>query len=119
MRAGLVPSVLGDPRVEIRTGDVRDVVRTMSGLDGILLDVDNGPDHLVYAGNAVIYRHDFLADCHRVLRSGGVLTVWSSTSSEQLESEIRSVFGTCTVGRVAVDLQNRPEHYYVYTGVVR
>ena len=48
MRDGVVPSVLDDPRVRVEVGDVRDVVmgQPAGSLDGILLDVDNGPDSL-------------------------------------------------------------------------
>jgi spermidine synthase len=116
MRSGLVPSVLDDPRVEVRTGDVRHHVRGCPDdrYDGILLDVDNGPDYLVYDANAEIYRSGFLSECRRVLRPGGVLTVWSSTSSPDLASQLRAVFGTCTERPVTVDLQGRDETYYVY-----
>jgi spermidine synthase len=81
MRDGLIPSVLEDERVEVRIGDVRDVVRrsSLASLDGILLDVDNGPDYLVYDANAAVYRPEFLVECRRVLGPGGRLTVWSSS----------------------------------------
>jgi spermidine synthase len=116
MRDGLLPSVLDDPRVEVLVGDVRDVVRDQpdGSLDGILLDVDNGPDFLVYDGNAAIYRPDFLTDCRRKLRPGGILTVWSSSDSAPLASAVRDTFGNCAVRPVPVALQGRAEIYYVY-----
>jgi spermidine synthase len=116
MRDGLLPSVLEDPRVEVLVGDVRDLVRDQPDgwLDGILLDVDNGPDFLVYDGNAAIYRPDFLADCRRKLRPGGTLTVWSSSDSAPLAGAVRDTFGNCVVRPVPVALQGRAETYYVY-----
>lgn len=116
MRQGLLPSVLDDPRVEVRVGDVRDVVSDQpdGSLDGILLDVDNGPDFLVYGGNAAIYRPDFLRDCRRKLRPGGTLTVWSSSDSEGLAGALRDAFADCVVKPVPIDLQGRAETYYVY-----
>lgn len=116
MRDGLIPSVLDDPRVDVRTGDVRDVVSGCpdGSFDGVLLDVDNGPDYLVYDANAAVYRASFLAECRRVLRAGGVLTIWSSTSSPELAEALREVFGGCTERPVPVDLQGRRETYYVY-----
>ena len=118
MRAGLVPSVLDDPRVSVVVGDVRDVVTSSAAasLDAILLDVDNGPDFLVYNENSAIYASPFVAVCRSRLRSGGVLTIWSSSVSADLEMAVASVFGACEVTPVPVRLQGRAETYYVYQG---
>jgi spermidine synthase len=118
MRDGLVPSVLDDPRVSVSVCDVRDVVVAQSAgsLDGILLDVDNGPDFLVYNKNSAIYRPDFLVECRLRLTPGGVLTVWSSSESAALRNAVREVFGACVVRPVPVRLQGRAETYYVYQG---
>lgn len=116
MRQGLLPSVLDDPRVQVVVADVRDVVANQpdGSLDGMLLDVDNGPDFLVYDANAAIYRPDFLRDCRRKLTPGGTLTVWSSSASEPLAEAVSATFGSCTVRPVPVDLQGRDETYFVY-----
>lgn len=113
MRAGLIPSVLDDDRVEVRIGDVRDIIQGLpdGAVDGVLLDVDNGPDYLVYADNMAIYQRDFLAECRRVLSPDGKLTVWSSTNSAALAAEIRAVFGSCTVH--PIELPSRAEFYFV------
>jgi spermidine synthase len=116
MRDGVVPSVLHDPRVSVVVGDVREVVAASGAgtLDGILLDVDNGPDFLVYEGNAAIYESSFLAVCKDRLRADGVLTVWSSSESSALQDAVQAVFGHCDVKPVPVQLQGRAETYYVY-----
>ncbi|MFI5697347.1 hypothetical protein ACIA58_36150 [Kribbella sp. NPDC051586] len=118
MRSGLVPSILDDPRVGVVVGDVRAVVTDLpqASVDAILLDVDNGPDFLVYNENSAIYTSGFLATCHTKLRAGGALTVWSSSPSAELESAVTSVFGKCQVSPVPVRLQERDETYYVYQG---
>jgi spermidine synthase len=114
MRDGVVPSVLDDPRVTVFVGDVRDAVASSALLDGILLDVDNGPDFLVYEENAAIYESSFLAVCKNRLRADGVLTVWSSSASPTLQDAVQAVFGHCEVKPVPVQLQGRAETYYVY-----
>ncbi|MFI6832752.1 hypothetical protein ACIBG5_36955 [Kribbella sp. NPDC050241] len=118
MRSGLVPSVLDDPRVSVVVSDVRAVVAASSdaSLDGILLDVDNGPDFLVYNENSAIYASPFLTVCRSKLRTGGVLTVWSSSASDALETAVTAVFGACAVTPVPVTLQGRAETYFVYQG---
>ncbi|MEV6417457.1 hypothetical protein [Kribbella sp. NPDC051718] len=118
MRSGLVPSVLDDARVSVVVGDVRDVVlaQPSASLDGLLLDVDNGPDFLVYNENSALYESEFLAECRGRLAPGGVLTVWSSSASSALEAAMREVFGECVVRPVPVALQGRSETYYVYQG---
>jgi spermidine synthase len=118
MRSGLVPSVLDDPRVSVEVGDVRAVVAASpdASLDAILLDVDNGPDFLVYNENSAIYSSSFLTVCRSKLRAGGVLTVWSSSASSALESAVSAAFGSCEVKPVPVTLQGRDETYYVYQG---
>jgi spermidine synthase len=104
--------------VELVVGDVRDVVAGLppGSVDLILLDVDNGPDFLVYNENSTIYSSDFFSTCRAKLRADGVLTVWSSSSSEALESAVTSVFGACVVKPVPVELQGRAETYFVYQG---
>jgi spermidine synthase len=118
MRAGVVPSVLDDPRVSVIVGDVRSVVTESAdaSLDAILLDVDNGPDFLVYNENSAVYTASFLSVCRSKLRTGGVLTVWSSSASDALETEVAAVFDGCEVTPVPVSLQGRCETYYVYQG---
>ncbi|MFK4087318.1 spermidine synthase [Kribbella sp. NPDC020789] len=118
MRTGLVPSVLDDPRVSVEVGDVRAVIAAAdpASYDAILLDVDNGPDFLVYKENSAIYAADFLSVCRERLRPEGVLTVWSSSESPALSRAVEVVFGACQVTPVPVLLQGREERYYVYQG---
>ena len=46
--------------------------------DAILLDVDNGPDGLTRESNDSLYNRRGLRSAYEALRSGGVLSVWSS-----------------------------------------
>jgi spermidine synthase len=119
MRAGVLPGgdLLTDPRVQVQVGDVRAVVARAParGCDVVLLDVDNGPDFLVYDANAEVYAEPFLTECRRVLDDHGVLAVWSSTRSDALADALRMVYSTVEATPLAVDLQGRDEQYWIYT----
>jgi spermidine synthase len=69
---------LRDARVDVRVGDVAEVVRAGEPFDAILLDVDNGPDGLTQQSNDWLYGAAGLAAARRALRDKGVLAVWSA-----------------------------------------
>jgi spermidine synthase len=70
---------LDDPRTTVHQGDVGELIRSSKGkFDGILLDVDNGPDGLTRESNDSLYNRRGLSAAHQALRPGGVLSVWSS-----------------------------------------
>ena len=70
---------LTDLRVSIREADVGHLIRSSrSSYDAILLDVDNGPGGLTRNSNDALYGLAGLSAARAALRSGGVLTVWSS-----------------------------------------
>ncbi|WP_066798805.1 hypothetical protein [Sphingomonas soli] len=77
--AELTGEALDDPRVDVVIDDVGRVIReSPGGYDGILLDVDNGPDGLTRAGNDGLYSDRGLAQARTALRPGGILAVWSA-----------------------------------------
>ena len=81
--AAVFGECLSDPRVEIRTGDVRAEIRAeMAGFDAILLDVDNGPDGLAVSGNDALYSEAGLNAARRALIAGGVLAIWSAAPDQ-------------------------------------
>ncbi len=70
---------LDDPRVEVRIGDVADLIHGAdASWDAIVLDVDNGPDGLTRAANDGLYSARGLQSACSALRPGGVLAVWSA-----------------------------------------
>lgn len=72
---------LADPRVMVEVVDVHDVIaRATASYDGILLDVDNGPDGLIQLANDRLYCNWGLRSAHAALRPGGILAIWSSYS---------------------------------------
>jgi spermidine synthase len=121
MRNGTIPHcsrLVEDDRVEILVQDVRTIVGALpsDSADAILLDVDNGPAHLVYATNAAVYQEPFLQICRCVLRLGGALTVWSSHDSDELATAIGRVFGGCDRQSIAVTIQDRQTEYWLFVG---
>jgi spermidine synthase len=105
-----------DPRLEVVIGDVRDLVAEQPPVfDAVLLDVDNGPDHLVHADNAAVYSDAFVAECARILRPGGTLAVWSMADSPTLRTTLATHFADVEVERVPVRLQERDEAYWILT----
>lgn len=77
--AELTAGCLDDPRLELKIGDVAEVIAAAAGTyDAILLDVDNGPDGLVRAENDRLYTPAGLQAARRALRPGGLLAIWSA-----------------------------------------
>ena len=69
---------LDDPRVSIRETDVGQIIRSeASTYDAILLDVDNGPEGIVYKANDALYGVSGLNAARAALKPQGVLAVWS------------------------------------------
>jgi hypothetical protein len=68
-----------DPRVSIEIRDVHDViVGEPERFDGILLDVDNGPDGVIDVANDRLYCNWGLRAAYAALRPGGTLAIWSA-----------------------------------------
>jgi spermidine synthase len=119
MRDGTVPhgpSFLADERLTIVVADVRAAVAeaTPASYDLVLLDVDNGPGYLVHDGNAEVYAAPFLRQVHDLLRPGGALVVWSAAPAPELGEAVAEVFGAVAPVPFDVDLQGRPEQYWLY-----
>jgi spermidine synthase len=88
--AELTAGCLDDPRVELVQSDVAlEIARGRSAWDAILLDVDNGPDGLVRAGNDRLYTRDGLVAAKAALRPGGVLAVWSAAKVPVFANRLR------------------------------
>lgn len=88
--AHLFGNHLSDPRVSLRIGDVHDmIVAAPGGFDGILLDVDNGPDGLINLANDRLYCNWGLRASYAALRPGGVLAVWSAYTDDAFVDRLR------------------------------
>ncbi len=85
--AALTGTSLDDPRVEVRVCDVADTIAE-GAWDAILLDVDNGPDGLVRAGNDRLYSDDGLRIARSALNPGGLLAIWSAAPDPKFARRI-------------------------------
>jgi spermidine synthase len=108
---------LADARLSITVADVQQAVAEAPRdcFDLVLLDVDNGPAFLVYDGNATIYEPAFLRRTAESLRPGGVVAVWSSTRSPELERALTEVFGESRTEECPVVLQGRDDSYWLHS----
>jgi spermidine synthase len=77
------PSVLPAARSNLRFvhTDVTDLLTAGHRYDVIVLDVDNGPEPLVTAGNAALYSPTGLSALHSCLSEDGVALLWSGFES--------------------------------------
>ncbi|MEQ7847622.1 hypothetical protein [Nocardioides kribbensis] len=123
MRDGTVPhgpALMADARAHVVVADVAVALAEArpASYDLLLLDVDNGPDHLVHDANASLYQAPFLDRARSVLRPGGVLVVWSADASPRLEETMRAVLGEVEARPFPVRLQEREETYWLYVSRV-
>lgn len=116
-RRGLVPATreaVRDPRTRVSRGDIAEVLGEPESCDVLLLDVDNGPDFLVYEANSALYETGFLRRCAEVLAPGGTVAVWSADTSQPLLAALREVFGECTELAIPVSLGQRETTYHLF-----
>jgi spermidine synthase len=119
LRDGTVPhgpTFLADERLTVVIADIRVALAEArpESYDLVLLDVDNGPDFLVYDANASVYEAEFLHVVRGVLRPGGAVVVWSASQSPELQRALADVFGSATPIPFDVRLQGRDEQYWLY-----
>jgi spermidine synthase len=83
--------------------------------DAICLDIDNGPEWTVAAGNAVLYTEEGLSMLRRRLVPGGVLAVWSAMAAPAFAAALAHHFSSVQVHLVEVP-RGDPDHVYVAAG---
>ena len=123
MRDGTIPHgppMLADERANPVVADIAAAVGEASdaSYDLVLLDVDNGPDHLVHEHNAALYQPPFLTEVRRMLRPGGAVAIWSADASPELEATLEKVFGNAETTGYDVSLQGRDEKYWLHVARV-
>ncbi len=88
--AELCGDPLRDKRVTVREGDVAQLLRANSeSYDGVMLDVDNGPDGFTRSANNWLYSRAGLQAAHSVLKPSGVFAVWSAGPDPVFSKRLR------------------------------
>jgi spermidine synthase len=80
-----------DPRVRLYVGNVAGLLDRGRSWDAILLDVDNGPEWMVWRRNQELYGRRGLARLLGSLRPGGFLALWSAIRSAPFERRLASM----------------------------
>ena len=98
---GLAAGALADPRTQLVMSDVYACIAAeVHSLDGIIMDVDNGPEAMVSHGNANLYQEKGLRLAMSALRPGGCLGVWSAAADPAFEKLMARVGFVTEVQRV-------------------
>jgi spermidine synthase len=113
--------LLDDARVTVISADVLDAVPALppGSVDGVLLDVDNGPGFLIHPRNEAVYEAPFLAAAARALSARGVLAIWSADPSADLADDLVAAVGTVETVTLDVARDGRSFTYTVYLATRR
>ena len=107
---------LDDPRVRVVAGDVVELLAAApEPFDGILLDVDNGPEAFTVDSNERLYGHDGLRLLRAALRPGGSVVVWSAFPSRAFPGRLRSAGFDARSVQVRARGDRGPRHW-LYVG---
>lgn len=106
---------LEDPRVSVRVQDVAMSLQTeLAEFDGILLDVDNGPEGLTRDSNNWLYTEEGLAAAYTALRPDGVLAVWSSRPDRNFGMRLRKAGFEVEERLVASSDEERSDQHTIF-----
>jgi len=106
---------LEDVRVEVRTGDIVELILQSKGkFDAILIDIDNGPSAMTDARNFRLYGPEGIMACRSALRDKGCLAVWSADPSKQFEKRLMSCGFHLTRFRVPAYKGSKSESRFIW-----
>ena len=112
--------VASDPRIRLHAADIRFVLDGSSqGLarpwDAIVLDVDNGPDFLIYGENSGLYTEASLRAAYAQLASSGILAIWCQRPAPPLLAALQRVSPSACEHVIEVPRGERRLSYAIYT----
>lgn len=111
----LFSGLLTDPRVTLLLADVHDVIsREPGGFDAILLDVDNGPDGMIYLANERLYCNWGLRSAFAALRPGGILAIWSGYSDPDFTRRLETAGFIAEVMNIKARCDEEDEGYTIW-----
>lgn len=105
--------LLDDPRVQILTEDVYDILERAPGApyDAITLDVDNGPTAMVQDGNSRLYQGRGFMIIGQALKPGGRVTFWSAVKDNGFAKRLdKAGFNVQVVAAKAYPQAKRASH---------
>lgn len=106
---------LGDERVDIKRGDIVDIIScSKNRFDSILLDIDNGPNEMTDLGNRRLYGREGIRACRRALREQGCLAVWSAEPSKKFEQHLMSCSFHVRRFRAPAHKGSKSQSYFVW-----
>ena len=118
--AHLAGRPLEDPRVAVRVQDIALSLQTEEqAFDGILLDVDNGPEGLTRDSNNWLYSADGLASAYSALKPGGILAVWSATPERTFAMRLRKIGFDVEEAHVTARARGRGDRHTIWLAVNR
>ena len=120
---GIAPSMAAaasDPRVQLHAGDIRlvfaGVIEELVGpWDAIVLDVDNGPDFLIYPHNRALYTEESLGAAYAQLAPGGTLAIWCQGRAPALRALLEHIGSSAEEHVIDVSRGGRSFAYAIYT----
>jgi spermidine synthase len=112
--------VASNPQIRLHAGDIRFVLEGLSDgpvgpWDAIVLDVDNGPDFLIYDENSGLYAEASLRAAYSQLASGGILAIWCQRPAPALLAALQRVAPSASEHVIEVSRGERRLSYAIYT----
>jgi spermidine synthase len=113
-------AVASDPRVHLYAADVRLVLEGVGDgpigpWDAIVLDVDNGPEFLIHAGNRALYTEAGLRAAYAQLAVAGTLAIWCQGPAPQLRTALQRIAPCVDEHLSEVSRGERSFQYAIYT----
>jgi len=113
----LAGNPVDDPRVRVLVEDVAATIgRGQGRYDGILLDVDNGPDAFTLQSNARMYTPSGLGWLRRALAPGGVVGIWSAYEDRGFDAALARARFEVEVLRVRARPGGGSIRHFLYLG---
>lgn len=115
-------ALLDDPRVDLVSGDVVEIIRRApaASFDALLLDVDNGPVAMVQAANRGLYSRAGIDSIAAALRGGGRAAIWSASRDDSFADRLAAGgFVVEPVPARTYPAQRRPAHIIYVADMVK